>query len=94
MAGGAESCVEEGEKMRFYDYYIAEGVVRDRMRERLQKAERKRLIRQGLAGGNGPNRFHRRALAGLGHRLVTWGCRLEGRYGSEAMRPSAQATNG
>ena len=80
--------------MRYYDFYVAEGRVRDRMSARLQEAERKRLIRQGRAGDSEPNRFHRRALVSLGRRLVAWGCRLEGRYGSEAMRPSAQAADG
>lgn len=50
----------------------------------LREAEKERLIRQMLPGGEKRDRFYRRALIWLGRLLVTWGYRLQERYGAAA----------
>ena len=48
----------------------------------LQEAQQERLARQALARPRRRDRFYRRVLTWLGHHLVTWGWRLQARYGS------------
>jgi hypothetical protein len=67
--------------------YNAERDMNTALRERHQRAEVRRLQRQ-LKGGSRLQRFYFDVLASLGHRLASWGERLQERYGSET---SAQA---
>ena len=78
----------------FLDCYQAERAMKERVQELLRQVEQRRLVRQALAGRVVPDRFHCRALAGLGRKLVAWGRRLERRYGSEPALPPMQASNG
>ena len=52
----------------------------ERYRDLVRRAEKRRFIRQMLAGHERHNRFHDRALTWLGLRLVVWGQRLQERY--------------
>jgi hypothetical protein len=57
----------------------------------LCEAETERLIRQVMGRGQTHGRFHCRALSWLGHHLVTWGYRLQERYGAAAAAVRAPA---
>jgi hypothetical protein len=57
---------------------------RERQEELLGQAERYRLVRQVLAERGTRDRAWVRALAWLGQRLVSWGQRLQERYGAAA----------
>jgi hypothetical protein len=67
--------------------YNAERDMDIALRERRQRAEARRLQRE-IKGGTRLQRLYFDALASLGHRLASWGERLQERYGGEA---SAQA---
>ena len=53
----------------------------ERRKDLLREADRERIIRQALAGRDRRNHFYCQALTWLGDRLVTWGSRLQERYG-------------
>ena len=63
----------------------------ERYADLLREAETERLIRQAMGRGQAHGRFHCRALSWLGHHLVTWGCRLQERYGAAAAAVRAPA---
>ena len=63
----------------------------ERYADLLREAESERLARQVMARGRTHGRFHRRALGWMGHHLVTWGCRLQERYGAAAAAVHAPA---
>jgi hypothetical protein len=56
----------------------------ERYTDLLHEAETERLVRQVTGRHPRHGRFYRRALSWLGHHLVTWGCRLQERYGAAA----------
>lgn len=55
--------------------------LQERYEDLRREAERDQLVRQILAEPERRDRFYDRALARLGGRLVTWGCRLQERCG-------------
>ena len=52
----------------------------ERYRDLSRRAEKRRLIRQVLAGHERHNHLYDRALTWLGRRMVMWGQRLQERY--------------
>ena len=56
----------------------------ERYADLLREAAKERFLQQLVAGRGRHDRFYHRALAWLGHRLVTWGRRLQERYGAAA----------
>lgn len=56
----------------------------ERYADLLREAAKERFLQQVVAGRGMRDRAYRRALAWLGHRLVTWGRRLQERYGAAA----------
>lgn len=63
-------------------------VQQERHKDLLREAEGHRLVRQALRGCEKHDRFHRRALIWLGHRLVAWGALLQERYGITVETPA------
>jgi hypothetical protein len=63
----------------------------ERYADLLREAETERLVRQVTGRHRRHGRFRRRALSWLGHHLVTWGCRLQERYGAAAAAIHAPA---
>lgn len=61
----------------------------ERYRDRVREAERVHLARQVLAEGKRQHRRSARMVSWLGCQLVTWGCRLQERYGTAAGRGDA-----
>ena len=68
-------------------------VLEERKRDLLREAEKRRLVRQALAGREARTYIHRRALSWLGRHLVGWGCFLEQRYGMPVEAPAGPAAN-
>ena len=54
----------------------------ERYKDLQREADRDRLILHELALIERKNRFHCRAMTGLGRGLVSWGWRLQQRYGA------------
>ena len=63
----------------------------ERYMDLLHEAETERLVRQVTGRHPRHGRLYRRALSWLGHHLVTWGCRLQERYGAAAAAVHAPA---
>jgi hypothetical protein len=56
-----------------------------------REAERERLVQHALTGSEKRTRSYRQVLAWLGQRLVTWGWRLQARYGACAVAVHASS---
>jgi hypothetical protein len=57
----------------FADGTVARLVCRERNRDLLREAERRRLVQQALPAGRRSGRLYCRALVWLGQGLVDWG---------------------
>ena len=60
----------------------------ERYKDLQREAERDRLILHELALIERKNRFHCRAMTRLGRGLVSWGWRLQQRYGAQLEVPA------
>ena len=63
----------------------------DRYADLRREAERERLARHALNGRERHAHPYRHVLAWLGQRLVTWGWRLQARYGACAVAVHASS---
>jgi hypothetical protein len=61
-----------------------------RRRDEMKSAEKHRLIKQITRGNSPENKWHRRLLAKLGTKMVTWGYRLQSHY-DELLVPNVNA---
>jgi hypothetical protein len=66
-------------------------VAQERHKDRLQEAERRRLIRDTRLLQNGNRGVQRRVAGWIGDQMVNWGCKLQG-YGTPAMACCPQVT--
>jgi hypothetical protein len=73
--------------------WIDEQIARQRYEDLVREEQLHRLAISMLALQSRPPRFYGPLLAGLGHRLVVWGSRLEARY-SAMIDPTIVARNG
>lgn len=75
-------------------FQFAERIMDLSVQEAHRGAEAQRLQRQAKAGREGSLRLYSGAMAWLGHRLSTWGERLQERYSPEGSAPVAQSAKG
>jgi hypothetical protein len=66
----------------FPDDYTIRMVRQEQVKDWLRDLERERLVRLALAGRDRRARFYCQVLASLGRQMVTWGRRLQERYGA------------
>jgi hypothetical protein len=69
----------------WYDYLIEA----ERHKNIIAEAEKERLIRQAVKHSSSPTKSYQRWLARLGVQLVSWGYRLQARYGQPLVISSA-----
>jgi hypothetical protein len=73
--------------------WVDEQIARQRYADLVREEQLHRIVISTLALQSRPPRFYDPLLAGLGHRLVVWGGRLEARYHA-MIEPGVVGCNG